>query len=339
MKAIVISEFGEPSVLKIQEVPKPEPKEDEVLIRVHAFGINPVETYLRAGTYRRLPTLPYTPGRDCGGVVEQVGASVTEFQVGDRVFTDTMRKGAYSQYFAVPEADVLLLGDGVTYGQGASVGVGYRTAYRALFEKANINSGDWVLIRGASGGVGQACIEMACLHGARVIGSSSTEQGRALIMSKGAEAALNHNSESFEDEIKDITGGDGIDCIVEMLANKNLHSDLQILAQNGAVVIVGNRGTIEINPRDLMMKETRILGMLGGPRNPAERKRYQAYLASNIKKGIFSPSVGVSFPLEECPESHVEVLEHNKGTTGKIIVCPFGVENANSTQTEILGTN
>lgn len=180
---------------------------------------------------------------------------------------------------------------------------------------------------------------MACLFGAKVIGSSSTEQGRKLILDKGAVASLDHNSSTFVDEIREITNGYGVDYIVEMLANKNLHEDLQILAQNGAVVIVGNRGTIEINPRDLMMKETRILGMLGGPRNPEERKRYQAYLTSNIQKGLLSPSVGFAFSLEECPEAHVEVIEHKRGTMGKIIVCPFGVESANSTGTESMETN
>jgi len=330
-KVVLVEKFGAPEVLQLKEVKISTPGPKEVLVKVYAVGINPVETYLRAGTYRRLPELPYVPGRDASGVIESVGAEVSHLKVGQRVFCDSMTKGAYSQYFCVPAEDVLPLGEILSFAQGAAVGVGYRTAYRALFEKAKIESGHWVLIRGASGGVGQACIEMACLHGAKVIGTSSTEKGREVILKKGAKHALNHSGDNFNQEIMKLTEGNGVDVVVEMLANKNLDADLQILAQGGCVVIVGNRGRIEINPRDLMMKETRILGMLGGPRNDSEKRRYRNYLIAQIHSGRFQPTVGYQFDFEDAPKAHEEVISHSKGTLGKIILCPFGLEAAAST--------
>jgi len=178
----------------------------------------------------------------------------------------------------------------------------------------------------------KACIEMACLHGAKVIGTSSTEKGREVILKKGAKYALNHSGDDkFNEEIVNLTGGNGVNVIIEMLANKNLDADLQVLAQGGCVVVVGNRGRIEINPRDLMMKETRILSMLGGPRNDAEKRRYRNYLTAQIHSGRFQPTVGYQFDFEDAPKAHEEIISHSKGTLGKIVLCPFGIEAAAST--------
>lgn len=326
MQAILVSKFGGPEVLKVEEIKIPKIEDNEILIKVLAVGINPVETYLREGTYRILPQLPYIPGRDCAGIVETIGSKVTSFQPGDPVFCDTMKKGAYAQYYSIAEEFVLPLGKHLTFSQGAAVGVGYRTAYRALFERAKVDSGERILIRGASGGVGLPCLEMAKLHGCFVVATASSFRGQNQCCLKGADAVFGHNIDL--ETVQRLTNGDMFDVIIEMLANKNLDSDLQLLGRGGRIVVVGNRGRTEINPRDLMMKETSIIGMLGGPKNDLETRRYRSYLKIQILNGNLSPTVGSLYPFFQAPRTHNEVIKHTKGTTGKIVLCPFGIESA-----------
>ncbi|XP_043114727.1 quinone oxidoreductase isoform X2 [Puntigrus tetrazona] len=153
MRAIRVSEFGAPSVLKLcTDVPVPNPGLKQVLIRVHACGINPVETYIRSGSYARKPSLPYTPGSDISGVVEAVGDGVCLLRTGDRVFTTGTVTGGYSEFAVASEDTVHKLPDSLDYKQGAAIGVPYFTAYRALVQKAHAKAGEAVLIHGASGG-------------------------------------------------------------------------------------------------------------------------------------------------------------------------------------------
>ncbi|XP_016132612.1 quinone oxidoreductase isoform X2 [Sinocyclocheilus grahami] len=153
MRAIRVSEFGAPSVLKLcTDLPVPNPGQKQVLIRVHACGVNPVETYIRSGSYARKPSLPYTPGSDISGVVEAVGDGVCLLRTGDRVFTTGTLTGGYAEFTVASEDTVHKLPDSVDYKQGAAIGVPYFTAYRALVQKAHSKAGETVLIHGASGG-------------------------------------------------------------------------------------------------------------------------------------------------------------------------------------------
>ena len=161
MKAIRVDEFGGLEVLRIEEVPTPQPGPNQVLVRMHATGINPVETYIRAGTYARLPKLPYTPGNDGAGVIEQIGESVAEFEPGDRVYTAGSVSGTYAE-FALCKADqVYPLPANVSFAQGAAIGTPYATAYRGLFQRGHAKPGETVLVHGASGGVGTAAVQLA----------------------------------------------------------------------------------------------------------------------------------------------------------------------------------
>src|SRR5262245_50182025 len=179
MRAIVVKEFGSPEVMKLEDVPDPVPGPGQVLIRVHAVGVNPVETYLRAGTYARKPNLPYIPGSDAGGTVEKVGAGVTAFKAGDRVYTQGAT-GGYAQWLVCEEALAHPLPERVSFAQGAALGVPYSTAWRALFMRAKARAGETLLVHGASGGVGIAAVELGRSHGLRVIGTAGTTEGVAL---------------------------------------------------------------------------------------------------------------------------------------------------------------
>jgi len=188
MKAIVVHEFGAPDVMKLEDVADPVPGSGQVLIRVGAVGVNPVETYIRAGTYARKPNLPYTPGSDVGGTIEKIGAGVTAFKPGDRVYTQGAA-GGYAELLVCDDAQAHPLPARVSFAQGAALGVPYSTAWRALFLRAQARAGETLLVHGASGGVGIAAVELGRAHGLRVIDISNPhtprEVGHALTVPQG----------------------------------------------------------------------------------------------------------------------------------------------------------
>ena len=226
--------FGGPEVLRLEDMPTPKPGPGEVLVRIHATGVNPVETYIRAGTYARLPELPYTPGNDGAGVVEQVGADVTEFKAGDRVYTAGSLTGTYAEFALCRKEQVHPLPANVSFAQGAAIGTPYATAYRGLLQRAVAKPGETVLVHGASGAVGTAAVQLARADGLRVFGTAGSDQGLKLAREQGAHEVFDHRAPEHFEQIMKATGGRGVDVIVEMLANVNLGNDLTILAKGGA---------------------------------------------------------------------------------------------------------
>ncbi|XP_039999342.1 quinone oxidoreductase [Xiphias gladius] len=320
MRAIRASEFGAPSVLELRsDVAVPRPGRGQVLIRVHACGVNPVETYIRAGTYARRPPLPYTPGTDAAGVVESVGEGVAAVKAGDRVFTTATESGAYAEFAVAAEACVHKLPDALDFPQGAALGIPYFTAYRALIHKAHCKAGETVLIHGASGGVGVAACQLSRALGLRVLGTAGTPEGRKLVLNNGAHLAFNHREEGYTDKIMEATGGRGVDVIVEMLSNVNLSKDLQMLAYGGRVTVVGSRGPIEINPRDTMAKESSIMGVALFFSTPEEKNECAALLYAGMEAGWLRPVVGSQYPLEKAAQAHHDIIE-SPGAAGKIVL-------------------
>lgn len=322
MNAIRVRQFGDPSALRLEEVPDPQPGPAHVLVRIHAAGVNPVDTYIRAGAYARKPHLPYTPGSDGAGVVKAVGAAVTTLTRGDRVYlTGTSGgTGTYAELAIAEPRQVHLLPDHLSFSQGAAIGVPYATAYRALFQRAHAVPGETVLVHGASGGVGTAALQIGRAFGLRMMGTAGTDRGLALVREQGADQVLNHRAPGYLEELLKVTGGRGVDVIVEMLANVNLAKDLTVLAFNGRVVVVGNRGTIEINPRDAMSRDAAILGMTLFNVREAERATIDAALNAGFRAGTLKPIVGREVPLADAPRAHEAVLE--PGAYGKIVLVP-----------------
>jgi NADPH2:quinone reductase len=239
MKAILVHEFGGPEVLKLEEAPTPKPAAGQVLVRIHAAGVNPYDTYMRAGTYAIKPPLPYTPGSDAAGVIEAVGDSVKRVKPGDRVYTAKTVTGAYAEYALALESQVYGLPEKITFGQGAGVWVPYGTAYHALHHSANARASETVLVHGASGGVGSAAVQMARAMGLAVFGTAGTQKGVDLVRREGAHQVFDHSKAGYQEEIMKATGGRGVDIVLEMLANVNLSADLKMLATNGRVIIIG----------------------------------------------------------------------------------------------------
>lgn len=315
-----MSEFGAPSVLKLcSDVNVPKPGSKQVLIRVHACGVNPVETYIRAGTYARKPQLPYTPGSDVSGVVQEVGAGVTGIKTGDHVFTTATETGGYAEFSVAADDSVYKLPDNLDFTQGAAIGIPYFTAYRALVHKAHVKPGETVLIHGASGGVGVAACQLSRALGLKVLGTAGTPEGLELVLNNGAHLAFNHREDGYTEKIMEATEGQGVNVIVEMLSNVNLGKDLQMLAYGGRVTVVGSRGPIEINPRDTMIKESCIMGVALFFATPEEKSECASFLFTGMKAGWLKPAVGRQYPLAEAAQAHHDIIQC-PGASGKIVL-------------------
>lgn len=316
MKAIRVHQFGGPEVLKFEDVPDPLAKPGELLVRVRAVGVNPADTYARTGTYAVKPELPYIPGSELAGEV------VDGARKGERVFAlgtaGPRLTGACAELAAVKEEDAYRLPEHLSFAQGAAIPIAFGTAWRALFDRGRLQAGQSVLIHGASGGVGTAAVQIASAHGATVIGTASTNAGQKLVREAGAAQVFNHKDANYRDQIRSATGGKGVDLVIEMLANVNLDHDLDLLAPGGTVVIVGNRGRIEIDPRKTMAKESTIAGMTLWGGGDAALRRAFAGIHALLARRVFLPIVGSEVPLQHAARAHEEVMQD--GSTGKIVL-------------------
>ncbi|MGH8058151.1 MAG: NADPH:quinone reductase [Candidatus Entotheonellia bacterium] len=324
MRAIRIHTFGDPEVMTLEEVADPQPGPGQVVVRVHAVGVNPVETYIRSGIYPKPPT-PYTPGNDAAGVIEAVGPEVTQVAVGDRVYIAGSLSGTYADKALCLATRVHPLPSQASYAQGAAINVPYGTAYHALIQRARAVAGDSVLVHGASGGVGIAAVQLARAGGMTVIGTAGTERGRQLVRDQGAQHVLDHSAPGYLDQVVSLTSGRGVDVILEMLANVNLGDDLNVLARGGRVAAIGNRGpgnqgTATISPRAIMNRDASILGI--GLANASERELVgmHAALVAGLATGALRPVIGQEFPLADAPKAHHAVIESR--AYGKIVLLP-----------------
>ena len=318
MKAIIVREFGAPEQMKPEEVSDLHPEKNQILVRVKAAGINPVDTYIRAGQHSIKPQLPYTPGKDAAGIVEEIGADVKNLKVGDRVYTADSITGTYAEFTLCEENQVHELPENVSFEQGAGVFVPYATSYRALFQKAEAQKGETVLVHGASGGVGIAAVQWTKNAGLKIIGTASSAEGKSLVKEQGADLVLDHSGENYLDEILNATDGKGVNIILEMLANENLVKDFDVLAMFGRIVVIGNRGSIDFNPRLAMGKDATIRGMSLFNASPKDFQEIYDAIYKGLSEGYLNPIVGKTFTLAEAPQAHHEVIESK--AFGKIVL-------------------
>jgi len=321
MKAIRVHKFGGPEVLQLEEVATPMPAAGQVLVRIHAAGVNPADTYARTGNYAILPQLPYTPGTDGAGVVESVGDGVSKVRPGDRVYLAKNLTGSYAEYALALEPQVYHLPEKNSFAQGAGVFIPYGTAYHALHHQALAKGGETVLVHGASGGVGIAAIQIARAMGCAVFGTAGTPKGLSLIEREGAQLSFDHNKPDYKDQIAKATAGKGVDVILEMLANANLGADLKLLAQYGRVIVIGSRGDVTITPRDLMARRASVRAFTLWAVTETESADFHAAIYAGLDNGKLRPVVGSELPLKDAAQSHIDVMKPS-GAHGKIVLVP-----------------
>ncbi|MHC5074083.1 MAG: NADPH:quinone reductase [Planctomycetota bacterium] len=320
MKAIRIHEFGEPEVMNLEEIDEPAADSSDVVIKVQAAGVNPVDTYIRSGIYPVKPKLPYTPGMDVAGVVESVGESVEKLKPSDRVYTFGTISGGYAEKVVCTISQVHHLPENITFSEGAALGVPYGASYRALFNMGKAQPGEIVLVHGASGAVGTAAVQLAKGAGMKVIGSAGTEKGMELVKQQGADLVVSHKDPERFRKIIEWTEDRGVDVVVEMLANENLNNDLKVMAMNGRVVVVGCRGDVSISPRLTMIHDVSIRGMI--LMNAGIEKLSEIYKKINegLESGSLKPVVGTALPLSDAVKAHHQVIEQS--AYGKIVLTP-----------------
>jgi len=317
MKVIEVQKFGDPDVMSLVEKKMPKPDKDELLVKVKAVGINPVETYIRAGTYPALPALPYTPGGNVAGVVHECGSGAAGWNVGDRVYSTATISGAYGEYTLCSVDQLFSLPENLSFSQGAAIGVPAATAWRALFLRGEARPGESLLIHGASGSVGQAATQFAKHSGMTVAGTAGSAAGCGILRDLGTDIVCNHNEKGYEEKLAKETV-QGFDLILEMLANVNLERDLRLLAPGGRVVVIGSRGRIEIDPRSMMGKETDIRGFSLFNATEEEIQQIHGRLREAMEDGVLVPKISCEIPLEEAAKAHRLVMKD--GNCGKIVL-------------------
>jgi NADPH2:quinone reductase len=320
MKAIEVKAFGNVDMLQLVDRKSPQPGVGEVVIGVKAIGVNPVETYIRAGTYPSLPALPYIPGGNVAGIIESCGSDVGDWQVGDRVYSSATVSGGYCEKCLCTVNQIFCLPEQISFSEGAAIGVPAATAWRALFIRGAGKNKEKVFVHGASGSVGQAAVQLAVGAGMQVFGTAGTTQGCDLVRRLGAEMVINHRQSGYEEELLLATGDTGFDLILEMLADKNLEKDLSLLGPKGRVIIIGSRGRIEIDPRATMGKETDIRGLAVFTATPEEVVQTHNGLKNAMEKGDFVPTVSREMSLADAPLAHDLVIQN--GNCGKIVLIP-----------------
>jgi len=323
MKAIVFEETGGPEVLRLADVPKPEPRPGMVMIEVHAIGVNFADTRFRQGTYVVQPKLPDTPGMEAAGVVEAIGDGVTGFRPGDRVAAFTVK--SYAEYCQAPASMVLPLPDFVGFAEGAAFPIQVLTAYHMLHTADATAAGRTVLVHSAAGGVGLAAVQLAKAAGARVVGTVSSDGKAALVREHGADAVVNYAGGKFADEVLRLTDGRGVDLILDAVGKPTFEEGLRRLALFGHLILYGRAGG-RPDPLDVGLLSARCLKVSGFmvpavTRNFPDRTRESAERCfALMREGRLRLHIGKTFPLAQAADAHRSL--ESRESTGKLILLP-----------------
>lgn len=316
MKAMQINAYGPASDLSLVDANTPSINADQILVQVGAAGVNPVDTYIRSGTNNYSTTFPHTPGLDGAGTVVELGSQVTGFEVGQRVYFSRNLSGSSAEFAVCATTHTYPLADALSFEEGACLGIPYTTAHRALFGRANAKTGDKVLVHGATGAVGIATVQLALSAGMDVVASAGTQAGADLLRAQGVSTVIMHNEDNHLEAFQSLEAG--FDVIIEMLANHNLDQDLKALTTGGCVAVVGNRGTVEINPRDLMARDASVVGVALANIKPAELSLIAKALRPLFEKGVLKPVIRHCYDLTELAQAHEDVLK--SGALGNLVV-------------------
>jgi NADPH2:quinone reductase len=323
MRAVRYHEHGEPDVLTVDDVQKPTPGRGEVLVEVRAVGINPIDTYLMAGSVSPTDGLPAIAGSDLAGVVVDVGDDVEQFELGDRVYATALGlhdQGSLAEYAPVP-ADVLApLPEPVSFSDGAAAAMPFATAWRGLIVRGELRLGETCLIAGASGGVGHAGVQVATAAGARTVGLARTGTTDEFVRELGADAVVDYRSDELADEISSAIGGDGLDVALETHADANVLPEIEAAARGARIVVLGEEAPISVPPEVAMSAriadiDVRFMSIAASRDDQAAVLRSVAPLLAD---NTFIPHVDSVFSLDEAGDAYRRLSE--SGLRGSVVV-------------------
>ena len=238
MRAVGLNRFGSVDVLEILNIPQPQFKPGEVLIKVEASGINRADILIREGRYGGYTSFPVVPGFEVAGTVAEIGQNVQNFNTGERVFA-ILEIGGYAEYVSVPENLVLPVPDKMSFGEAAGIPDVFLTAWLTLFKKAQLRRGESVLIHAAGSGIGMAAIQLAKVFGATVITTASTDQKLERAKTLGADYTINYKEKDFVEAVKESTAGQGADVVLDGVGGSTLDGDLKAIASFGRIILIG----------------------------------------------------------------------------------------------------
>jgi len=334
LKAIVIREFGPPGVMKLEDVPTPEPGPGEVLIKVHAVSVNrTLDTVVRAGKYARRVTLPLTPGVDPSGIVSKVGPGVTERKVGDRVTVqlrtsndsgaDSIRNlgvhawGGYAEYVRAQADRTAIVPDGLDFATATVVSRHAPTAFTLLRDRGKLAAGEWVLVMGAAGGLGSAGVQVAKHLGARVIAAAGSDDRVKVGLDLGADAGVNYRTQDLTIEAMRITEGKGVNVVFENIGDPELFPKaFATIARRGRLVTAGGHGggIVPLDVNKLYLNQITVMGVTG------ERPESARLTLEMAAAGKFKALIDRVMPLSQAAQAH-ELVE-SRGGLGKVILDP-----------------
>ncbi|MDO9320716.1 MAG: NADPH:quinone oxidoreductase family protein [Pseudomonas sp.] len=322
MKAVLCKAFGPAETLVLEEVASPEPKKTEVLIEVHAAGVNFPDTLIIEGKYQFKPPFPFSPGGEAAGVVSAVGEKVSHLKVGDRVMALT-GWGSFAEQVAVPAYNVMPIPASMDFNSAAAFGMTYGTSMHALKQRANLQPGETLLVLGASGGVGLAAVEIGKALGARVIAAASSAEKLAVAKAAGADELINYSDSNLKDEIKRLTNGQGADVIYDPVGGDLFDQAIRSIAWNGRLLVVGfASGRIPELPVNLcLLKGAAVLGVFWGAfaqRQPQDNATNFEQLFAWHSEGKIKPLVSQVFPLAQAAEA-INTLGQRRAV-GKLVV-------------------
>lgn len=322
MKAVLCKTLGPAQGLVLEEVASPVPKKNEILLDVHAAGVNFPDTLIIEGKYQFQPPLPFSPGGEAAGVISAVGEKVTDLKVGDRVMALT-GWGSFAEQVAVPGYNVLPIPEQMDFTHAAAFGMTYGTSMHALQQRGQLKAGETLLVLGASGGVGLAAVEIGKAMGARVIAAASSAEKLAVAKAAGADELINYSEHSLKDEIKRLTAGNGVDVIYDPVGGDLFDQAIRSIAWNGRLLVVGfASGRIPELPVNLtLLKGAAVVGVFWGAfaqRQPLDNAANFQQLFQWHAEGKVKPLVSQTFPLTQAAEA-INALGQRKAV-GKVVV-------------------
>lgn len=322
MKAVLCKAFGPAENLVLEEVSSPVAKANEVLLEVHAAGVNFPDTLIIEGKYQFKPPFPFSPGGEAAGVVTAVGDKVAHLKVGDRVMALT-GWGSFAEEVAVAGYNVMPIPADMDFPHAAAFGMTYGTSMHALKQRANLQPGETLLVLGASGGVGLAAVEIGKAMGARVIAAASSAEKLEVAKAAGADELINYSESSLKDEVKRLTGGQGADVIYDPVGGDLFDAAIRSIAWNGRLLVVGfASGRIPELPVNLaLLKGAAVVGVFWGAfaqRQPQDNAANFQQLFAWYSQGKLKPLVSQSFPLAQAAQA-IDTLGQRKAV-GKVVV-------------------